>query len=573
MEIEKTQRLKSKYNVFNYKDLAKAIAEIKETHFKNTNSFNIEVFYLKRISKERIIINLIINGNSLVIYYELFFTKQDLRKQHRQDIPGILIDELAETFKPMKSLSFNSDNLNKSGNYTMKYLSQNDLSGLQLNNYIISLENFKNNKDYISKVSQKASSLVLTFHISTLEDNLSLLLGNLVSPSCRDIVLYVYYDGDIDLNKLVLLDEKKQVFKLNELKVYLVNTNLESKRLLTEPELYVIPLMFTSCFLPEYLEVNYIDIMNSDNSKLEKGVSLFKYTKFTYTKRLFVLLNSLKLSFNRKNTVNLTYNILKSIVKFADIEDKQFEVKTNYLQLVLPKDKVKPFKFIFNLLQDYESILVRKTKYEELFKMVTTKPTDDDQIINKIRLKENDLGTVSKILTRIEGNTLLFLQNGTMLSIGGNFKLIYSGNEYKVALNTIIEIDRSFSNLKIITHSDKYFLSHFNAAGEIYKGKILIVGGMSIAELLPNFASTPIYLIDTTKYTVERVMPGGKTSPGVVFSHVLDITDNGFKVSEGFLLANYSGGINILNKQPEEVKIVKNEKVFIFDFNKNDWIN
>jgi hypothetical protein len=565
-------KLSNKYNVFNYKELSKTIKEIKDTHFKDETETEIEIFYLKRITKERILINIFINKKNFVIFYELFFTNQELRKQHRNDIPSILLDEIFENFKLIKKCKFHSDNLNKCGEYTLKYISQSkSLTHLELNNIKLEVANLRKNEQISMNLFKKLNNLSLNIMVENFEDDLSYLLNTLITNNSKVVNLVIYYDKEINPDNLKQIkgNLKKVKSSLNEIKINFVNMNVKAKQILTESELDLIPSMLCECFLPDYIEINYFDIMNSTNSKINEDVYLFKHSKLVYPKKIFCLLNSLKFSFKNK----LDHKIFESVVKCLD--NKIFNIKTNHLQLMLPQGKdLKAFKFIFNLLQDYESIIVRKVKYEDIFKQITTKPKSDNQITAKIKLKENDLNTFSKILARIEGNNIVFLPNGNVISIGGKFNLIYNKQEYKLALNTIIEVDKNCRNLKILTHTDNYFLSHFNASCDIFdKDRIIVVGGMSIAELFPNFNNTPIYLIDTAKYSIERVMPSNKLSPGIVFSANLEVVDSErIKLTGGFLVSDYSGGINILGKETNDSKVVKNEKTFIFDFKKGEWI-
>ena len=103
----------------------------------------------------------------------------------------------------------------------------------------------------------------------------------------------------------------------------------------------------------------------------------------------------------------------------------------------------------------------RFDRYEEIFEMITLKSqSDNTELVNIVKLKKYDLNSISKIFSKIDGNCFLFLKDGREISIGGKFKKIINKVEYSLAMNTIIEINKNYSRLKIVTFDDKYFLSN-----------------------------------------------------------------------------------------------------------------
>jgi hypothetical protein len=613
---------------FNMRELAKQLENIRMKNFsKDTPKFDIEIFYFKRLSKEKTIIFLNINrNNNFVIHYEYLFINKENKKQHRRELAGNFVEEIIEKFQPINKIKMFSDNYNVSGNYTIKHLvnDNHSIRVLELNNYVINVKNLNNNKmsenfQFLEKFyplsNNRLENISLNFNFNGKYDffeNFYYILKNLISNITKSVNLIIYYDNDLDFlkynNNSNEINNNNNNFKytgiitgnnLAEFKIYFINTNLKSKKLLTQEEMQIIPKEILFKFLPEFCEINFVEIMNKENSKLENDIAIFKFTKIIYNKRFYSILNSLKNVFhsNKKNVIDtrlLNYEknnkILKNIINLINLEI--FEIKTHHLQIKISTTSthksplLNPTKFLFNLIQDYESVLVRKIKYEDIYHMITTKPkvsnnfndNDSPYIKNIIKLKNYDLNSISKILSKIDGNNLLLLNDGRKFSIGGKFKTIISNTEYLLAINTIIEINKSFSRIKIFTYSDNYFLSHFHAAAEVYdENNIYVVGGMSTQELLPNFVYTPIYKIDTRDYKIERIVPNGGKSSGVIFNHKLKIYHDNSKlnyleISDGFIIENYTGGINIINSDVKaEAKVEKNTKFSIFDLNTKKW--
>jgi hypothetical protein len=194
-------------------------------------------------------------------------------------------------------------------------------------------------------------------------------------------------------------------------------------------------------------------------------------------------------------------------------------------------------KFLFNLINDYESLLKRKVKYEEIYNLITVKTDKDEPNVTNIKLKNFDLNSFSKILNKIDSNFTQVLQDGTYISIGGKFKKIVNKLEYLKALNTIIISNRNFSELKIVTFNDRCFMAHFSSAAQILdEENLLVVGGMSQQELIPNYAETPIYRVNYKNFAVKRILPSKENIfvPGIIFNHQINISGSIVEVYGGF---------------------------------------
>ena len=140
------------------------------------------------------------------------------------------------------------------------------------------------------------------------------------------------------------------------------------------------------------------------------------------------------------------------------------------------------------------------------------------------------------------------------------------------ALNTVITMDIHYSKMKIYNYSDNYFIPHFNAAaGKLSENNIIVVGGISVSSLLENFKFTPIFIINTNNFSIERILPESYFYPGIIFNHKLHLSKDKFQISDGYTITNVDQ-LNIVNqseKQPSNV--MKNTSIYEFDINKNYW--
>lgn len=410
----------------------------------------------------------------------------------------------------------------------------------------------------------------------------------------------------------------------NEFNIDFVNTNINCAYLSDSKNHAISSLtrFFLLNFIPDYLEVKIVEIMNKNNSNLQGSQALFKYNKSMLSLECFNILNKLKftkffcvnsnsqrrrlleifISFleNRKTYKNLQsseFSIFDSDVKFLqvnlDLLNKKKYSNTNADETA-GSDKLlkdinnlnisndinkentnaekweKPkIKFIFNLKESFESILIRKAKSENIYKLITEKPTDgSEKCENIIYLKPFDLTTIADILSKIQGNKVFYLKDGRKLSVGGKFHLTIYGNTFAIILNTIIEIAADYSKLRIFTFNENYFLPMLNFAGEkfdflslfnsqndpkplidfvneigqneskckklnkdlksqifalfklviadknvLYKEEktltelIFTSGGMTQQDLLSNFYFTPIYLINSENFDIVKIEP------------------------------------------------------------------
>lgn len=576
---------------FNMMQLSKQLKLIKKIYFdfhKINFEYNIKIFYVKKINKKRVIIFLLVNEKRFTINYDFLYVSNDQVKIQKQELCGNIIEEIIECFQPIKSFKFYSDSLNICGKYTTKHIINDckKVEFLELNNVLFSLNNeninlFKNYKELRMK------DLSLHFQFSkddSFMEKFNFILENLTNKNINKIDFTIHHDDKFDLTdcNLININNISTVLDIIDFKLNLINTNIKTEYLIKSDELNKFLMRIFLKYSPEFMDISTVEILNSNNSNLNENISIFKYSKIIYTKSFYCLLNSLKNKFKKDKafSINQNYKILQKIIENLNLKSEDiFEIKTYHLQLMLPNEKsskFKPIKFLFNLVNDFEGMLSKKIKYEEIYKHITTKPTQDELIKKEsVQLKKFDLNSISKILAKIEGNNLISLKDGRKLSIGGKFKKTIKGVEYSQALNTIIEISKNFAKLNIYTFNDNYFLSHFNAASIcIDEEFILNIGGLSIEELLPNFAETPVYKINTKDLTIERVQLSESNTliPGVIFSHKLDrVSDNLIEIKDGFVIQNYTGGLQLIKKENVEPKVEMNSKRFVFNFDKNLW--
>lgn len=564
----------------NLREFAKIFQTIRKDHFSTSEEkgFKVNILYFKRLSKDKIISTISVNEIKFTVSHDFIFIKSENKKLQRREFCGHLVEEIIANFQPLSGLIFHSDNLNISGLYTLKHLATDKhmLNTLQLNNYNIALNNTED-WDYLSKLTA-SDNISLSFNLGKdLNDKFGKMLNIIMNKRAGNLKVVIYHENENPTINLNNLGVKFNKLSLDDIRLYLINYNVSSQKLITNEEI----LQFANGLLfgkfPDFLELNFVEIMNSKNSKVEDGVNLFKFTKIKYTKLFFTVLNSIKMAFKDK----LNEKILRTMLAHSNFnDDKVYEVQSQYLKICFPLNKTKPnfLKFIYNLVQDYESILQRKLKYEDIYKIITTKPKEEgvDMIKTLVKLRSYDLNSYSKIMSKIDGNNLLTLDNGTVVSIGGQLKIKINQSEYSIGLNAIIEVNKTYSRIKIYTYKDNYFLSHFHAAATVTKdGSIIVVGGMSIPELFPNFKSTPLYKIDPKSYQIERILPDFKKSqayPGVIFNHRVIVLGKSILVSDGFVVNNYKGGLNLITTDlSEEPSVKKNEFVFIYDVEENVW--
>jgi hypothetical protein len=592
--------------ISNLRQLSITLKNLAKDNKKNDSKFSLEIFCFKKITKLQCIIIIYINESPYKIVYEYLGASKDSLKKLKKELIGNFMEEVIENFEPLESLIFHSDNRNNAGLYTMKYLIKNYKILKHLN-----LENIFFPMDEKIKIDSNLINNESILHYSNLKslDNLQVLSLNFIQSSQNENFMDKFYTvlnscftiktlkkinfkffsdtweinfPQISEKSIIKLKSVFPIFQFDEIKISFVNTNLLSKNSFKQSDLLAISIFFFENLIPEFLELNFVDILSNKNSEIEEKLKIFRYSKLIYSKKFFCILNSfrnflIEKKYSKVLNISNFSKIQNSLNKFLYLKPEEiFEIKTNHLQIMIPEiQTVNSKKFLFNLINDYESILKRKIKYEEIYNLITVKTENDEPKLTNIKLKQFDLNTFSKILNKIDANSTLVLQDGTFISIGGKFKKITNQGEYLKAINTIIIANRNFSELKIITFNDRILMSHFSSAAQIIdEENLLLVGGMSQQELIPNFVDTPIYKLNFKNFNVKRILPSkeNKLIPGLIFNHQINITGKLMEVYGGMVVKNYKGGLNILEDHIIETpKIEVNNNIFVFDLEKLLW--
>jgi len=322
------------------------------------------------------------------------------------------------------------------------------------------------------------------------------------------------------------LNNKKSFLFIQRISLEFINTNPSTKVISDGNNIAAnnLAYFFLLNFIPNFLEIKIVEIINKNNSTLSDNQALFKFNKTTLSKEFLSLFNKIKqanLIINTDNEKRKNFQkIFFSFIESSKIKNEKTDSSDNpklfalfandlkYLQInleILKKNKekiikpqensnlhnqsnksikqleidqnfIKDAKIIFQLKENFENILIRKIKSENLYKIITEKPllnkaseqnlSELEKLENIIHLKPYDLITLSDIFSKLEGNKILFLKDGRKISIGGKFNLTIYGKSFQIILNTIIEISADYSSLRIFTFNENYFLPMFNFAAE-----------------------------------------------------------------------------------------------------------
>ena len=542
-----------------------------------------------------------------------------MKKMQRKEFCGNIIDEILEIF-PLKSLKLYNDTLNYSNKFVLKYLTDQKnqkITHLELRNLVIS-DNFHFLENLKQFTCLKVINLDLSVKCLDLVTFLKL-LDQLTIKSVNTVIINFYFeDYKIDLNETKLDEAKKIILdKLNiyELKLNFIKSNFNENPIIKQNKLdneystdiFVFYLFYK--YLPEFIHIKFSEIVERDNQHM------YSYLSYKLSYKFFCLTNALKniissrTKVNKGNLcVNLRPNFFALLFGFLSDNDKLnslvFEKNFQSLQMKIPTKKkddnnpINSMRVVYNLTQDYESVMIRKIKYEKIFQLMSTKPENNansDSLLNKIKLKNFDLNSFTKIVSKLSGYQMVFLPDGRTFIIGGSLKS--TDNEGKpiiTPLNSILVIDYKISAIDIYTFNDNYFLSHFNAASLLLSpNEILIVGGISNSTLLLNFKTSPVYVISVSvnsndnvnDISIKRIWHDNdlmkqQCFPGVIFMHKIEMKNiTTIVVKDGFCIENYNDGISILpentskdlKKEEPKAKPVRNTHIYEFDLEKRLW--
>lgn len=387
------------------------------------------------------------------------------------------------------------------------------------------------------------------------------------------------------------------------------------------------------CLLtPNLLEAHFYEIYSptiteksgvNSNSTVSTTCNLFKSVVINFSPKFFSFLNSFKLYLKRiKNASNkndnkqgLVFNFNSSyraiithcLKMFSDV----FTYKDNFLQLNL-NNVDKPSRFITNLINDYNSILVRKVTYENLFKELITKPKKEiEEIITSNTdltreftspLIKYDINTASKLLQKIQGNSIIFTPDGKLVSVGGYFKHLFDTKKLLLPFNALIIFTETLNKISILTFHENYFLTQFYSNALVNNRiqkcfdyleyskdyEIIVTGGTSSSELISNFVETPVYSINfysnkgknESKISIKRLDDFGGNSfqdqRKLLFKHdsKIDSSNKYILLYGGLTSTCVSKGISIFEKVDNDINntlVSVNTEQLVFEFESKRW--
>ena len=180
------------------------------------------------------------------------------------------------------------------------------------------------------------------------------------------------------------------------------------------------------------------------------------------------------------------------------------------------------------------------------------KPSTDhnnDSFSEIYTFKNNDLNTVSRILTQIEGFSKIQNKKGEKLIIGGRMRTIENNSEKIIILNCILTFNPGYSVLNLRTFKDNILIPHFNSSSKIFGDKnIIICGGLTISTFREEFLKNPIFLLDMNNNIITKIIPPGSIIGGFIFNH--RINNNSFQFT-------YQSIICIFNHSCHQILLIQ----------------
>ncbi len=275
----------------NLRQLSNTLKKLSKENESKDQKFSLEIFSFKKITKMQCILLLYINGSPNKIIYEFLGASQESLKKLKKEFIGNFIEEILENFQPLQLLSFHSDNRNKAGLYTMKHLVNDckNLKILDLENIFFSMdEKIKSNSNYIYnesisfysnlKVLDSLENISLNFSDTLANENFMDIFHKLLNSifsikTLKVIKLKFFIDSEINFSQIFengVAKFKYPFFQFDEIKMSFINTNLSRKNSFKQNEMLLASKYFFENFIPEFLELNFVEILNNKNSELDK---------------------------------------------------------------------------------------------------------------------------------------------------------------------------------------------------------------------------------------------------------------------------------------------------------------
>lgn len=609
---------------YNMLQISKRIKKIVNEVFgflesKVETEVKVKVSLFKKLSKQHILahIQFKLTSIKLDLSFVLTFNSSQLQpetaKSERKAFASNLLEDLFESFvsieqsKLITSIEVLADSYFYSGNYLVvclqKLIDYHHTSNVSLLGMIFKHEQLENLKQVYRNVPNFTIYLDLT---SSLLSYLAEWIEEISSKQSQKVTINIFAFFSV---QSIEVDDKQHCqhtlacssidLKITFLKVNLKPQNLQEEAF-TKKSTHKICNFLAQKLVPDFLEGEFAEIFSrKDPDSNENQICLFKQIVLRYSKKQFALVNSFKLYMKHrllqlKNTSDApAYAILRRILVFNEGEESFWETNDKYLQMMvnnqnLPILEGKGFmRYFSNLYSDFTSIFTRKVTYEAIFKILVAKPIDDNHKKETvIPLKSLDINSVSKILSKISGNSLLFLPDLTIVSIGGFFKHLYDDKKMILPFNAVITVSPKMSKMKITTFLDSVLMTHYFSAA-IYrplrigesssKSEIYLTGGCSNSELISNFADTPIYKLEISKLEVEVTRLDLNTSKRnkLVFKHNIKLGEDlsYILVYGGFLCDTIVKGLNVGSYQNnmENLVVKPNLSQEVFELESTKW--
>ena len=568
---------------YDSKHLSSKITKIKEKYFPLTKFFQIRINYFKKISKERTSVELIINRKYFQLIFEFGHLSTDSKKKYRKRFSSNLIDKIFKKFVSITDFEFYSDNLNFCSPNTIKYIGKLlNIKSLHLNNFIFNI----NNTDYefLTKFKDMhLEDIVLLFVFDKFDSNLLIkILECIVSDISSKITLtFLFKYIDLESFREGLKISKNQMFLL-DIKLNLIKYYPDKSVLITENDkvkFSSISKFIMEKYWPGSLEINFSEIIRA-HVKMEIKY-FFRKLNIKYKKDLFFTVNLLKdIIFSKKiksSSKNKISSILTLCSKFTFDSEMLFKLTSKSFGLKFPNiETINLLKWHFYFLQEYDSHNVRKISINQIRSKMYDKPSTDhnnDSFSEIYTFKNNDLNTVSRILTQIEGFSKIQNKKGEKLIIGGRMRTIENNSEKIIILNCILTFNPGYSVLNLRTFKDNILIPHFNSSSKIFGDKnIIICGGLTISTFREEFLKNPIFLLDMNNNIITKIIPPGSIIGGFIFNHRIKvINENKIQLFGGYILSNSDDSCNFNKETKIQSKLSKNISFFEFDFSKCCW--
>ena len=611
-----TNKIKLLNNIYNVNDesnifynMFKIANYIKSNRFdklfnvtnNSSNKYKVVLYIYKEISLNNYYSHILIENvhlsksDSIIINFDFSQLKEESIFDEKNNFTSNIIEEIfSSNSESIEYFELITDKYDNASNYLTSILSKSIDQGLKYFKADLLMFN-KANIDNLLINCNKLHELSIGINLLNTIEIYN--IGNIFSKFNNNCSLH---DNEFDkkLNLFVILDRNiitcnnilnnKKLTKTDNLDISLsllkVN-KFNNEEIFTKKNAIDLTKEIILNILPMFLEINFIEIYKVTKSSLD--YNLFKHVKISYTKSLFAFINSIlfslkyntclnniinsnsKSNYIKKNHLEVynfemyKQNILKKSLEYYLDSKNTLNYEDKFLQIKIDLENPKLSYLIFNLYQDFKSILIRKLKYDDIYKQFVIKPDSNSKnnyIEFQISIYKNDINSISKILNKIKGNNLIYLKDGKVISIGGYFKHMFQEKQILMPFNSIIVFNKHKTKLKIFNFKDNEYLTNYYASvfynyNNDNNIELISSGGSSSTELIVNFVETPIYKIILSKnlkeISCERIdnIENCSDRNSLIFKHNSKLSSDGSYILlyGGFKSNSISKGLNVLN--------------------------